>query len=75
MTPGILLTLDPTDSEGWMYAVPMLSQQVLARDVLRVDALALGPVAVSAITSLTLAGLCVWWTVRLFGRERVLFSR
>lgn len=75
MTPGILLTLDPTDSEGWMYAVPMLSQQVLARDVLRGDALALGPVAVSAITSLTLAGLCVWWTVRLFGRERVLFSR
>ncbi|MFT5684677.1 MAG: sodium transport system permease protein [Myxococcota bacterium] len=75
MMPGLIMSLKPVKTEAWMYVVPLLSQQVLGAKLLRGEQIAALDYILAASSTLALTGVCLWATVWLFSRERMLFSK
>lgn len=75
MMPGLIMSLKPVKTEAWMYAVPLLSQQVLGAKLLRGESIAALEYLLAAGSTLALTAGCLWATVWLFSRERMLFGK
>jgi sodium transport system permease protein len=75
MMPGLIMSLKPIKTEAWMYAVPLLSQQVLGAKLLRGESIAALEYLLAAGSTLALTAVFLWATVWLFSRERMLFSK
>jgi len=75
MMPGMIMSLKPIKTEAWMYAVPLLSQQVLGAKLLRGEDIALLNYVLAAGSTLALTAVFLWATVWLFSRERMLFGK
>ena len=75
MMPGLIMRLQPSQTEAWMYAVPLLSQQVLGAKLLRGESIAALEYLLAAGSTLALTAVFLWATVWLFSRERMLFSK
>ncbi|MFY2559645.1 ABC transporter permease [Corallococcus terminator] len=73
--PGMMLMLSPVQTKTWMFAVPVLGQQMLAGEVLRGEVLGPLPflVAAASCVAVTLVSLRV--TTGLISQERIVFGR
>jgi len=75
MAPGMILTMKPLNPEGWMMFVPMLSQQVLAGELLRGDGLDPTQWLTATVMVLVMSGVFLWLTVWRFRSESMLFGK
>ena len=72
--PSVVLSLLPIHSRLWMYAVPLLGQQLSIMQLLRGEALAPGPTVLSALATLLLAAAAFWAARRNYETERLAIS-
>jgi sodium transport system permease protein len=75
MLPGMVLALSPLQTKLWMFAVPVLGQELLAGEVMRGEALGPLPFFIAAASSLAVAALALRITSRLLTQERIIFGR
>ncbi|MBU8900256.1 ABC transporter permease [Corallococcus sp. M34] len=75
MLPGMVLALSPMQSQTWMFAVPVLGQELLAGEVMRGEWLGPVPFLLAALSSAVAAFVCLRFTTRLLSRERIIFGR
>lgn len=75
MLPGMVLALSPIQTKAWMFAVPVLGQELLAGEVMRGEALGPLPFLIAAASSLAVATLAMAITTRLLAQERIVFGR
>ncbi|MDR0965620.1 MAG: ABC transporter permease [Myxococcales bacterium] len=73
--PAVLVLLNPFDSALWMSFVPVLSQQMLVLDVVKLMPLASAAVGISWMTSLLYSGATLWLVERLFHKEAIIYGR
>jgi sodium transport system permease protein len=74
MLPGLLTTLSPLKSEMWMSFVPLLGQQVIISDIIRGESAEPLRFLISTSVALAAALGLIFFTHRLFGREKILFG-
>jgi sodium transport system permease protein len=72
MLPGLLQTLSPVRQAEWMFALPMLSQQLLLTEVIRTGNTPLAHAGLAAATTLLAAALALGTMTALLNRERTL---
>jgi sodium transport system permease protein len=75
MLPGMVLALSPLQTKAWMFAVPVLGQELLAGEVMRGEALGPLPFVIAAASSLVVSALALRFTTRLLTQERIVFGR
>jgi sodium transport system permease protein len=75
MLPGMVLALSPLQTKPWMFAVPVLGQELLAGEVMRGESLGPLPFIIAAASSLAVAALALRITSRLLMQERIIFGR
>jgi sodium transport system permease protein len=75
VVPAMVLLLSPVQSAAWMSAVPVIAQQMLVLDAMRLEPVAGANLAVVWATSLVYAAVGVAAVARLLGRERIVFGR
>jgi sodium transport system permease protein len=72
--PTMLLSISPQKTQGWMYAVPLMGQQVALTRLLRGDGVALSELtlcfACTALTAFAAYRLAVW----VYKSERLAIS-
>jgi sodium transport system permease protein len=72
--PSIMLSVMPVKVTDWMYAVPLLGQQIGITQLLRGDTLAMHDMGVCMVSGLIVALLVTLLTVRVYGSERLAIS-
>lgn len=75
MVPGMMATINPITSQGWMYYVPWLGQQALLTDVLGSKPPSPAVFVAAGIVNLAIAVLVVRATAGLLRREKIIFGR
>ncbi len=75
MLPGLLFTIQPIKTAGWMMLVPVLGQQALLMNVIRGEPVAWAAHVVTALSACLVALICIDVTAALFRRERIIFGR
>jgi sodium transport system permease protein len=75
MLPGMVLAISPVQSQPWMYAIPVFSQQLLVGEVMRGQAVGAAPFLLGVLGCMAAAALCLVLTTRLLGEERIIFGR
>jgi sodium transport system permease protein len=75
MLPGILSSVYPLDTKGWMYVVPILGQHVLAADALGAKDTPLWGFLAAAMGALVVSLLLLRLTTGLLKREQIIFGR
>lgn len=74
MAPGLAMVLLPVVPKTWMFAVPMLSEEMLISRLVRGEEVPPQHLAVAMAAGLAWAALAVAGTIRLYRSERVLFG-
>jgi len=72
--PSVLLSLMPVKTAGWMYAVPLLGQQVGITELLVGGSVTATQVAVCLLCGFAVAALMLGITARVYGSERLAIS-
>jgi sodium transport system permease protein len=72
--PSLLLTVIPVQGQTWMYAVPLLGQQLGIMRLLRGETPAAIDIVVCLLGSLVAAALTFAVTLRIYGSERLAVS-
>jgi sodium transport system permease protein len=72
--PSVLLSVLPVKVAGWMYAVPLLAQQVGITELLRGGTVGAAPIALCLATGGIAALLATWLTARVYASERLAIS-
>jgi len=75
MLPGMVLALSPVQTKTWMFAVPVLGQELLAGEVMRGEALGPVPFLIAAASSVVVAWVSLRITTGLLSQERIVFGR
>nr|WP_239577306.1 ABC transporter permease [Archangium primigenium] len=75
MIPGMVLVLSPVQSQTWMFAVPVLGQEMIIQEVIRGEPLGVLPFLLGLASCAALAGVFLAWTARLLADERIIFGR
>jgi sodium transport system permease protein len=73
--PGMALVLSPVQSKTWMFAVPVLGQEMLVQELMRGEPLGPLPFVLGLASCAALALVFLGWTARLLGDERIIFGR
>jgi sodium transport system permease protein len=73
--PGMALVLSPVQSKTWMFAVPVLGQEMLVQELMRGEPLGALPFVLGLASCGALAVVFLGWTARLLGDERIIFGR
>ncbi|WNG21272.1 ABC transporter permease [Cystobacter fuscus] len=73
--PGMVLVLSPVQSQTWMFAVPVLGQEMLVQELMRGEPLGPLPFVLGLVSCTALAGVFLAWTARLLRDERIIFGR
>jgi sodium transport system permease protein len=73
--PGMLLAISPVQSQLWMFAVPVLGQQMLVGEVMRGEVLGPVPFLLSMFSCGVLTAGCLALTTRMLREERIIFGR
>jgi len=74
MLPGMYMTTASLDPAPWMSFVPILGQQVLMTAIIRGEGLDPAALAIASTMAIAVGLMCVLWTARLFGRERIIYG-
>jgi len=72
--PSVLLSVLPVKTLPWMYAVPLLSQQVGITELIMGGAVTAAQVATSLLCGFAVAALTLLVTARVYGSERLAIS-
>ena len=72
---GVVGAIYPMNSQGWMYAIPLLSQYMLVKSVIGGQAPGAYAFITTTVVSLGLAALMLGLMTRLFRNERIIFGR
>lgn len=72
--PSILLSVMPVKTAGWMYAVPLLSQQVGITELLLGGSVPAAQFAMCLLCGFTVAAIMLAITARIYGSERLAIS-
>lgn len=72
--PSMLMALNPVKPADWMYALPLLSHQLLIEQTVRGESLVAWQVAASVGATLTLGVLIALVAARLYHREHLAIS-
>ncbi len=72
--PSVVLSLLPLKSQLWMYAVPLLGQQLSIMQLLRGQPVSLPAAGLCALVTLVLTGAAVWVARRSYATERLAIS-
>ncbi|MGH8141215.1 MAG: ABC transporter permease [Steroidobacteraceae bacterium] len=72
--PSVVLSLLPIREQLWMYAVPLLGQQLTIMDLLRAEPLGALNVALCALVTLLVAAAAFWAARRNYQSERLAIS-
>lgn len=72
--PSMLMAINPVKPADWMYAVPLLSQQLLIEQTVKGEPVAAAHLLVSAATTLALGALFAVVAARLYHREHLAVS-
>ena len=73
--PAVIVLLNPFDSALWMSAVPVLSQQMLVLDVVKLTPLAPASMALTWLTSVAYSAVALLVVERLFHKESIIYGR
>ncbi len=73
--PGLVLVLSPVQSQPWMFAVPVLGQELLVQEIIRGEPLGPLPYVLGLVSCGVLALVFLGWTARLLRDERIIFGR
>ncbi|MET0402519.1 MAG: ABC transporter permease [Cystobacter sp.] len=73
--PGLVLVLSPVQSQPWMFAIPVLGQELLVQEVMRGEPLGPLPYVFGLVSCGVLAAVFLAWTARLLRDERIIFGR
>lgn len=73
MLPGLFMSLNPFTPDPWMYAVPLLTQQLLTADLFRGELGSGAELLLGTSTTLVLAAVLLLVTARLYHREGFVF--
>ena len=72
----LMLTMDSEIEDAtWRLLVPVLGQQQLIQGAMGGEGVAQVDFAVTVLAAAAFAGICLWLTSHLFGRERIVFGR
>ncbi len=74
LIPSILMLITPVKPDTWMTTVPIVGQQIVLARLLRGELPATSGVLLGGLTTLVLAGIVYWMTLRLYRSERVAIS-
>jgi sodium transport system permease protein len=72
--PSVLLSVMPVKTAAWMYAVPLLGQQVGITELLVGGSVTAAQVAMCLLCGFTVAALVLAVTARVYGSERLAIS-
>lgn len=72
--PSVLLTVLPVKTVPWMYAVPLLGQQLGITELLMGGSMTVAQVATSLLCGFLIAALMLAVTARVYGSERLAIS-
>jgi sodium transport system permease protein len=72
--PSLVLAILPVKAQAWMYAVPLLGQNLGIMRLLRGDGLGAQPIGLCLAGSLAAAALAVLATIQLYRSERLAIS-
>jgi sodium transport system permease protein len=75
MLPGMALVLSPVQSKTWMFAVPVLGQEMLVQELMRGESVGALPFVLGLVSCGALALVFLGWTARLLADERIIFGR
>ena len=75
MLPGMVLALSPLQPKMWMFAVPVLGQEVLAGEVMRGETLGPVPFVLAFVSCVVVSLVALRFTTRLLTQERIIFGR
>ncbi|QGZ41160.1 sodium transport system permease protein [Pseudoduganella flava] len=74
MVPVIVVPMLDLTTQTWMYAVPMLAHQTLLRELAKGQAVGALPFVLTFASSLAIALLALWFTVRRMKSERYMIG-
>jgi sodium transport system permease protein len=74
MLPSVLLSVNPVKTATWMYAVPLLGQQVGITELLVGGSVTAAQVAMCLLCGFAVAALMLAVTARVYGSERLAIS-
>jgi sodium transport system permease protein len=72
--PSLLMSLLPVKPAHWMYAIPLLGQQIGITDLLRGDVVRAGDIALALVCGFVCAAVLGVVTARVYQSERVAIS-
>jgi len=72
--PSALLSVNPVKTATWMYAVPLLGQQVGITELLVGGPVTAAQFAICLLCGFTVAALILVLTARVYGSERLAIS-
>jgi sodium transport system permease protein len=73
--PGMALVLSPVQSKTWMFAVPVLGQEMLVQELMRGEVVGALPFVLGLVSCGAFALVFLAWTARLLRDERIIFGR
>ena len=74
LLPGVVVSMMDLKTSLWMYAVPMLSNQTLLREMAKGGDIGVWPVAMTFLSSALAAGLAVAFASWRMKSERYVLS-
>ncbi len=74
LIPSMLLMFMPVKEKLWMFATPILSQNILINQLIRGEAVEWINVGVCILGTVIVGGLLAWVAVRLYNKENMLFA-
>jgi sodium transport system permease protein len=69
--PSVVLSILPIKAQLWMFAVPLLSQQIAVTRLLRGESVGASALALSAASTLLLTAAALWGAKRCYESERL----
>ena len=74
LIPSMLLMFMPIKEKLWMYAIPILNQNIVINSIIRGETLGAAAIGLTVISTLILGLALAWFAVRLYNKESMLFT-
>ena len=72
--PGMVMVFAPVQAREWMMTIPIFSQTLILSRMVQGEGLILSDTLISMSTSVAAAGVLLFFTAWLYGREKLVFG-